>query len=156
MRKTEVMTKLKSNQKGITLIALVITIIVLLILAGVAISILSGDNGILKHAANASEKTKQASEIEAMELAYMEQKMIQETDGKFDDNELISRIKSMLPDRIGKDYIESIQIGESLEVKTNNGLYLMDKNGKVTLSNEPTVPSEIASDTRYGNEEIKK
>ena len=35
------------NQKGVTLIALVITIIVLLILAGVSISMLTGDNGIL-------------------------------------------------------------------------------------------------------------
>ncbi len=41
------------NNKGITLIALVITIIVLLILAGVAIAMLSGDNGILTRASDA-------------------------------------------------------------------------------------------------------
>ena len=40
------------RNKGITLIALVITIIVLLILAGVAISMLSGENGILRKAAD--------------------------------------------------------------------------------------------------------
>lgn len=41
----------ESNKEyGITLIALVVTIIVLLILAGVSISMLSGDNGILKNA----------------------------------------------------------------------------------------------------------
>lgn len=45
------------NQKGITLIALVITIIVLLILAGVAIAMLSGDNGILRRASEAGYKT---------------------------------------------------------------------------------------------------
>ena len=44
---------LKGN-KGITLIALVITIIVLLILAGVAIAQLSGDNNIVKYAQNAT------------------------------------------------------------------------------------------------------
>ena len=44
---------INKNEKGITLIALVITIIVLLILAGVAISMLSGENGILKKAAKA-------------------------------------------------------------------------------------------------------
>ena len=38
------------NQKGITLIALVVTIIVLLILAGVSIAMLTGDNGILTQA----------------------------------------------------------------------------------------------------------
>ncbi len=49
------------NNKGITLIALVITIIVLLILAGVAIAMLSGDNGILTRASD----SKVANEIGA-------------------------------------------------------------------------------------------
>ena len=43
----------KKNARGITLIALVITIIVLLILAGVTINALSGENGILKRATQA-------------------------------------------------------------------------------------------------------
>ena len=47
------------NNKGITLIALVITIIVLLILAGVTIAALSGDNGILRRATEAKEQTNQ-------------------------------------------------------------------------------------------------
>ncbi len=55
-------------QKGITLIALVITIIVLLILAGVSIATLTGDNGILTKASNASEETRGASVEEAVEL----------------------------------------------------------------------------------------
>lgn len=45
------------NQKGITLIALVITIIVLLILAGVSIAMLTGDNGILTQANSAKVTT---------------------------------------------------------------------------------------------------
>ena len=45
------------RNKGITLIALVITIIVLLILAGISIVMLTGDNGILKKATTAKEKT---------------------------------------------------------------------------------------------------
>ena len=49
------------NNKGITLIALVITIIVLLILAGVAIAMLSGENGILTRASD----SKVANEIGA-------------------------------------------------------------------------------------------
>ena len=44
------MEKLKNNRQGITLIALVITIIVLLILAGVSIAMLTGDNGIITQA----------------------------------------------------------------------------------------------------------
>ena len=53
-----------NKNKGITLIALVITIIVLLILAGVAISMLSGENGILRKAAEAKTKTEQAQKEE--------------------------------------------------------------------------------------------
>ena len=48
------MKKFFKQKKGITLIALVITIIVLLILAGISISMLAGDNGILKKATQTS------------------------------------------------------------------------------------------------------
>ena len=47
---------MKNNEKGITLVALVITIIVLLILAGVTILALSGDNGILNRASQSKSK----------------------------------------------------------------------------------------------------
>ena len=59
------------KEKGITLIALVITIIVLLILAGVAIAMLSGENGILKKAADAKTKTDKSSEEEQVRLAAL-------------------------------------------------------------------------------------
>ena len=54
------------NQKGVTLIALVVTIVVLLILAGVAIAMLRGDNGILKEATKASSATSAAEVREAL------------------------------------------------------------------------------------------
>ncbi len=49
--------KINEKQKGITLIALVITIIVLLILAGVSIAMLTGDNGILKQSSDSKIET---------------------------------------------------------------------------------------------------
>ena len=60
------------KEKGITLIALVITIIVLLILAGVAIAMLSGENGILRKAAEAKTKTEEAQKQEEARLTDME------------------------------------------------------------------------------------
>ena len=57
------------NQKGITLIALVITIIVLLILAGVSIAMLTGQNGILTRAQDATEETVIGDVEEATKLA---------------------------------------------------------------------------------------
>ena len=57
------------NKKGITLIALVITIIVLLILAGVSISMISSQDGILNKATTAKETQKNATELERVNLA---------------------------------------------------------------------------------------
>lgn len=56
------------NQKGITLIALVITIIVLLILAGVTIAMLTGENGILTKAKTADADTKNAEVAERINM----------------------------------------------------------------------------------------
>ena len=62
--------ELKKKQKGITLIALVITIIVLLILAGISIATLTGENGILTRANDAKIKNEQAQIEEEIKLAY--------------------------------------------------------------------------------------
>ena len=56
------------RNKGITLIALVVTIIVLLILAGISIAMLIGQKGILNRAAEAKEKTGVAQEDESQKL----------------------------------------------------------------------------------------
>ena len=60
------------KQKGITLIALVITIIVLLILAAVSIASLTGDNGILQLAKKADEKTDEAAKNEMSNIGELE------------------------------------------------------------------------------------
>ena len=60
------------EKKGITLIALVITIIVLLILAAVTIGALTGDNGILTRASESKEKTEEAKKDEQKRLTALE------------------------------------------------------------------------------------
>ncbi|MBR3152403.1 MAG: hypothetical protein IKF52_02160, partial [Clostridia bacterium] len=60
---------LLKRHKGITLIALVITIIVLLILAGVTIAMVVGDNGILKRSNEAKDETTIAKIQEEVDLA---------------------------------------------------------------------------------------
>ena len=57
-----------TNNKGITLIALVITIIVLLILAGVSIAMLTGQNGILTQSSNSKDKTNAAEVAERVNM----------------------------------------------------------------------------------------
>ena len=65
------MKKTKENQLGITMIALIITIIVLLILAGVSIAMLTGKNGILTQAQNAKTTTENKSAEEKVKLSVM-------------------------------------------------------------------------------------
>lgn len=80
------------NNKGITLIALVITIIVLLILAGVTIATLTGDNGILTQANKAKEKTEEASAEEKVKLEVAGSYGI---DGKIDTNKLNKNLENV-------------------------------------------------------------
>ena len=67
------MQKQKNNQRGITLIALVVTIIVLIILAGVSIAMLVGENGIITQAQRAKEETEQAKKKEEADLDSMDE-----------------------------------------------------------------------------------
>lgn len=74
------------EQKGVTLIALVITIIVLLILAGVSIAFLTGDNGIITKSTKASAETNiagaketAATDVAAKYADYMEYKYASNT-----------------------------------------------------------------------------
>ncbi len=60
---------IKKQESAITLIALVVTIVVLLILAAVSISMLTGDNGIIKKASDAKDKTEQAKVEELVTIA---------------------------------------------------------------------------------------
>jgi hypothetical protein len=63
--------ELKCKRKnGISLIALIITIIILLILAGISVTAVLGDNGIFKMSKKASDKTKDSSIVEELELAW--------------------------------------------------------------------------------------
>ena len=78
------MFKLRENkgEKGITLIALVLTIIVLLILAGVSIAMLTGENGILIQAKKAKEETEKASEEEYINLIILNEDLSKEKIGQ--------------------------------------------------------------------------
>ena len=61
-----------NNKKGITLIALVVTVVVLIILAGVSINAVIGDDGIIKKAQNSANLTKEAEVKEAINRTILE------------------------------------------------------------------------------------
>ena len=80
------------KEKGITLISLIITIIVLLILAGVTIAAISGDNGILQNAGMAKENTEKANAEEQVKLAVLGSIG---TDGKININDLNENLENI-------------------------------------------------------------
>ena len=105
---------MKENQKqtkGITLIALVITIIVLLILAGVSIAMLTGENGILTQAQNAKKETSIAEEKELIALAYNAVKAEEKGGAVTADK---------LDEELEKDEADATQDGENIKVTIYN------------------------------------
>ena len=81
----------QKREKGITLVALAVTIIVLLILAGIAISLSIGNNGLFSRAKNAVEKHSEAEAREKLELALSNisfDKNLGEVDDEYIDTEL--------------------------------------------------------------------
>lgn len=56
MKKQKMIKKLRNEKNGITLVALTITIIVLIILAGITLAGLTGENGLIKNAGKAKEQ----------------------------------------------------------------------------------------------------
>ena len=119
------------RNKGITLIALVITIIVLLILAGIAISMLSGENGILKKAADAKTKTEQAQKNETDDLANYED-IINESTGnlgkvKDNKNKVIEGRKAKLQDDNGETIVVPVgfKIKEDSPTEVKRGIVVV-------------------------------
>ena len=112
------------GQNGITLIALVVTIIILLILAGISISMLTGQNGILTRANEAKKKTQVANEKEAIGLATMD--ALTEGKGTITKEILTKTMKSYL----GKNDVELTGNGPWQYVGAD-GAYTIGTSGKV-------------------------
>ena len=84
----------KNTSKGITLIALIITIVILIILAGVTISIVTGENGLMQRAKDASLSHEEESAREKLELALIDLRVNKDTDKSYNENEYIDNYLS--------------------------------------------------------------
>ena len=83
----------RTKQNGITLIALVITIIVLLILAGVSIATLTGPNGLLTQAMEAKRKTEEAAQNEQAALDRINDYISENTEGAYSEEKGVNTPK---------------------------------------------------------------
>ena len=158
---------LRKNNRGITLIALVVTIIVLLILAGISISMLTGQNGILNRATEAKEKTETSSVDEKRKLAQAEALMNTERttykgvtlpegfaptkiDGEDSTDEGL-----VITDGYGNEYVW-VEVPKTAEVYKNSGLGITgfsdEECGKI--ENDLKKYTEGYSDSNYNDRNL--
>lgn len=126
------MKKLKGN-KGITLIALVITIIVLLILAAVSIATLTGENGLLTKTSDAKEETRGASVQEAIDLWKINKKA----------DELSGTGTAQTKTALLSDLVTQKLLTESEKTKLEAGETIQIGSRQITLEVETTLAEEL-------------
>ena len=116
------------EKSGITLITLVVTIIILLILAGITIATITRDNGIIKNANDAKEKIEIAEEKEIVDRATI-QAMGNNKRGNLVEDELQEQLDKITDN--GKTEVSDN--GEEFEVifVDSNRYYTVDKDGNM-------------------------
>ena len=128
------------QEKGITLIALIVTIIVLLILAAISIAMLTGQNGILGKAAETKKTTSAAQLDEQVKLAIMEARL--NGLGKIESTEALD---SALKNNVGEGNYTLTETSTGWDIETSKKKYVLDADGKLTTG-----------DNGQGGEEDKK
>ena len=153
------------NKNGITLIAMVITIIVLLILAGVAISTLAGENGVINRTTKAKTATRageikdllrlEATNNKAAEYQNEKQKTRSEfitelvAEGKLSEEEVEELQSAATPTiTIGGIALDFSILPESVQVWTQNGTSVTD--GKINL----TVGTQVTGYSVTGHTDL--
>lgn len=116
------------KKSGITLISLVVTIIILLILAGITITAITGDNGIIKSANDAKQQTEIANEKEIIGKATV-QAMGNNERGNLVEDELQEQLDKITDS--GKTEVSDA--GEIIKIvfKDSKRNYSVDKNGNI-------------------------
>lgn len=126
------------NQKGITLVALVITIVVLLILAGVTISMVLGPNGVLTNSQKAKDNSAQGTANDALATALSSLS----TDYYAGDGANQSSLSAML-DTVQEGKLEELAPGYDFAVLDGDS----DTEKKVTMAKDGYTFSAVVSDT---------
>ena len=113
------------NKKGITLVALVVTIVVLLILAGVSINLVLGNNGIIAKAQEAKTKQAEASQNDLKDM----NSLIGELESSLNENKFMTK-NTEVTYTDGKVWIpEGFRISKDSASKVQDGVVIEDKDG---------------------------
>ena len=126
------------KNRGITLIALVVTIVVLLILAAVSINMLTGENGIIRQAQEAKKQTKIGEEKDGIAVAYSSCKA-ENLGGEVSDQQLEDQLIAE-----GKDVTVTTEEGKLAVTYNDSGnIYYIDENGKIEKAEESNIAIKI-------------
>ena len=134
MTKNNLKNKTKKQQKntGITLIALVVTIIVLLILAGISISMLTGDNSILTKAGEAKTTYEESTFKEQLQM-----EVLGDYSSKIELN--ATTLKENIKKNINNSNVTNSELPLIVKDTKTNTAYLIDTDGTVMLYDETAV-----------------
>jgi len=121
---------MKNKNKGITLIALVVTIIVLIILAGISINLVLGENGLIEKSKKSKEQTLIAQYKEQIDFIKAETRM------KYENEITLEKLKNALDSDNQKSWVNKTEIilDEGIEK-----IKLTTKDGYVFYITEETI-----------------
>ena len=136
------------ERNGITLIALVITIIVLLILAGVSIAMLTGQNGILTQAQSAKTTTENKSAEEKVKLAVMSARTRSET-ASLELDKLKEEIANQGGTATNNEFPLSVTIDGKTFTIASTGVVTATGSSTTDPTPTPEPTDKISKDTSY-------
>ena len=138
---------MRKNNKGITLVSLVITIIVMLILAGVSLNMIMGDTSVLKQAQEAVEKTEIASHTEELNMMLSEfniKSAVQSAQTSGED----LKFSQFLSDLVDVGKIDSCTYVDEYLISYKDRFYSIAKEGRsYVVSDHYSVVGEEAGNT---------
>ena len=136
---------MKKN-KGITLVALVVTIVVLLILAGVSINLVLGDNGIIAKAKEAQRKSAEASQNDLIGMNELAQQLEEKINGSTGNGGKTE------PETV--PYLPSDDFHYDTSTSIDTGLVIKDANGNEYVW--VVVPKSLYNNVAYNSNNAKK
>lgn len=145
------------KENGITLIALVITIIVLLILSGVTITMIVGQNGILSQANTAKEETIIATEKEQIEIALVTYEMYNREKDKYDliEEETGQKILNIEEEYVLKGEIIEFESGRKYLITENKVEYMRDLENAIIIAGGTSNSSYLQGSTTYLRKDVE-